>query len=204
MRRAIVAVLGTAAGTTLLVGLKTGVMTRPAAATPAASVAPVDGDRAGTEPGGDAPPGPARSGNPAGYRAEPGGGPATPGGVVQPSAGAKSAPAGRPAPSVRASAGAGVSRLRDGAFTGSAVPNQYGTVQVRITVSGGRIAEVTATRLPNGEPRSVEINARAAPVLRQQALTAQSANVQTVSGATYTSKGYKTSLQAALDAAARR
>jgi uncharacterized protein with FMN-binding domain len=83
------------------------------------------------------------------------------------------------------------------------VQTEYGPVQVRIVVSGGRMTDVTAIQLPNHAARSVQISGRAAPILRQEALSAQNATIDTVSGATYTSQGYRGSLQAALDAAKR-
>ena len=69
------------------------------------------------------------------------------------------------------------------------------------TVAGGKITDVAVPIYPNGNSRDEEINAYALPVLRQAVLDAQSANVDTVSGATVTSDGYKQSLQAAIDAA---
>lgn len=85
---------------------------------------------------------------------------------------------------------------------GPAVRNQYGTVQVQVAMSGGKIAEVRAVRLPDGDGTSQEINRNAGSQLKQQALQAQSAKVDGVSGATYTSDSYRQSLQAALDRAA--
>src|SRR3954447_4540433 len=85
--------------------------------------------------------------------------------------------------------------------TGDAVSTQYGPVQLRVTVSGGRITGAEAVQLPSGDPKSEQISSYAEPLLRQSALTAQSANVDAVSGATYTSDGYKTALQSALDKA---
>jgi uncharacterized protein with FMN-binding domain len=84
-------------------------------------------------------------------------------------------------------------------FTGSDVPNQYGDVEVRVTTTGGRITRVAAVRLPGADGRSQQISSFAGPQLAQQALTAQSANIDGVSGATYTSESYKSSLQSALD-----
>ena len=84
-------------------------------------------------------------------------------------------------------------------LTGADAPNQYGDVQVQVTTSGGQITKVTALRLPTGDGRSQEISSFAGPQLAQQALAAQSANIDGVSGATYTSESYKTSLQSALD-----
>lgn len=88
-----------------------------------------------------------------------------------------------------------------GIYAGTAVQTRFGSVQVQITVSGGSITEVTALHLTDDDRKSVQISNRAAPVLRSEVLAAQSANVQTVSGATVTSGAYLTSLQAAIDAA---
>lgn len=89
----------------------------------------------------------------------------------------------------------------DGTWTGSSVATRFGAVQVAITVAGGQITDVTAVHLTDKDGRSVSISDRAAPILRQEVLAAQSANVQAVSGATYTSDGYLTSLQSAIDQA---
>jgi uncharacterized protein with FMN-binding domain len=74
-------------------------------------------------------------------------------------------------------------------------------VQLKVTVSGGKITNVEAVQLPSGDGKSAEISSYAGPQLRQSALTKQSANIDAVSGATYTSDGYKAALQAALDTA---
>ena len=81
------------------------------------------------------------------------------------------------------------------------VSTRYGPVQVRIDVSGSQITDVVAVQLTNSNRTSVQISASAAPILRQEALQAQSAQIDMVSGATYTSEGYQRSLQGALDAA---
>lgn len=86
-------------------------------------------------------------------------------------------------------------------ITGTAVTTQYGVVQVKITVSGTKITDVGFAQLTAFDGRSQEINSYAAPYLLQETITAQSANINTVSGATYTSEGYMQSLQSALDAA---
>jgi uncharacterized protein with FMN-binding domain len=86
-------------------------------------------------------------------------------------------------------------------FDGSVFTNRFGDVQVRITVSGSRIVDAEALTLPSDRARSDEISSRAGPVLKSEALQAQSANIDTVSGATYTSDGYRQSLQSALDQA---
>jgi uncharacterized protein with FMN-binding domain len=74
-----------------------------------------------------------------------------------------------------------------------------GPVQVRVTFQGHRILEVAATVLPSGERRDEEINRVAVPILHDEVLGAQSANVDMVSGATLTSTGYLASLQSAID-----
>jgi uncharacterized protein with FMN-binding domain len=84
---------------------------------------------------------------------------------------------------------------------GPVVQTQYGPVQVRVTLQGGRIVDVAATQLPSDAARSVEISNHAAPILHDEVLQAQSAQIDAVSGATYTSRGYVQSLQAALDSA---
>ena len=86
-------------------------------------------------------------------------------------------------------------------YDGAAVQTRFGTVQVEVTIQNGKITEVTALQLTDAERKSAQISSRAAPVLRSEVLQAQSANVQTVGGATVTSDAYLTSLQAALDAA---
>ncbi|MFJ9897023.1 FMN-binding protein [Streptomyces sp. NPDC091280] len=105
-----------------------------------------------------------------------------------------------PAPSAGAS-GKAVAGTRT--VTGSTVQTRWGPVQVRITVSNGKITDVTAVQSPSDNPRDQEINSYALPQLRSEALAAQSAKIDTVSGATYTSDGYRQSLQSALDSAGR-
>lgn len=83
--------------------------------------------------------------------------------------------------------------------TGADAPNQYGDVQVRVSVSGTKITRVTNVALPSSDGKSQEISTVAGPELAQQALTAQSAQIDGVSGASYTSDSYRTSLQSALD-----
>ncbi|WP_405857577.1 FMN-binding protein [Streptomyces sp. NBC_01515] len=85
--------------------------------------------------------------------------------------------------------------------TGDTVQTQWGPVQVKITVKSGKITDVTAVQSPSGNPRDQEINSYALPELRSETLAAQSAKIDTVSGATYTSDGYRQSLQSALDSA---
>ena len=88
-----------------------------------------------------------------------------------------------------------------GTYKGSAVQTRFGPVQVQITVANGKITDVTALQLTNTDGKSIQISNRAAPLLKSKVLAAQSADIQTVSGATITSDAYLTSLQAAIDAA---
>lgn len=182
MRRVVLAVLGATAGTSLLIGAKAG--SAPSGSPPAAVASgladPAAGPLPGAAPGASA--GPAASAAPSAARS------AGQTGAAAPTAG-----------------GACTGAVPAGTYvvTGSTVQTKYGPVQVRISASGCRITDVVAIRLPTAESRSIQIDNRAVPILRQEALTAQSARINTVSGATYTSNGYRSSLQSALDAAAR-
>jgi len=85
--------------------------------------------------------------------------------------------------------------------TGSAIRTAYGPVQVRVTMRGDQLVDVQALQLPSDRSRSARISQEAGPILRTEALRAQSANIDIVSGASYTSEGYARSLQSAIDAA---
>lgn len=98
---------------------------------------------------------------------------------------------------------AGAPATGDGTFTGDAADTRYGPVQVRITITGGRITAADAIEYPQESGRDVRINSEAVPQLNQETLQAQSAQIDTVSGATYTSEGYQQSLQSAIDQAHR-
>lgn len=89
----------------------------------------------------------------------------------------------------------------DGIYVGGSVHTQFGDVQVQVTLAGGSISDVGAVHLTDSDGRSVQISNRAAPILRSEVLSSQSAQVTTVSGATYTSMAYLQSLQSALDQA---
>ena len=88
-----------------------------------------------------------------------------------------------------------------GQLTGQAVDIPFGTVQVKVTMQNGKITDIQALQLPRGG-HSGQVSSYAAPQLRSEALQAQSANIDTISGATYTSQGYAQSLQSALSQAA--
>jgi uncharacterized protein with FMN-binding domain len=103
-----------------------------------------------------------------------------------------------PAPSSSSSSS---SRAGGQTVTSDAISTRYGNVQLRVTISGGKITNVQPVQLPSNDPKSSDISSFAVPQLQQSALSKQSANVDAVSGATYTSDGYKTALQSALDKA---
>ncbi|MFJ1580949.1 MULTISPECIES: FMN-binding protein [unclassified Streptomyces] len=88
-----------------------------------------------------------------------------------------------------------------GTYTGDPVDTRYGTVQVAATVQGGKLTDVKVVQVPSGSGRDQQITAYAVPRLTQEALTAHSAHIDAVSGASYTSQGYIQSLQSALDKA---
>jgi uncharacterized protein with FMN-binding domain len=97
------------------------------------------------------------------------------------------------------SSGSGSASGASGTATGDAVDTQYGSAQVRVTVKSGKITNVEALQLQGNDPRSLQISSSAEPILKQEALTEQSADIDAVSGATYTSGSYDQSLQSALD-----
>jgi uncharacterized protein with FMN-binding domain len=88
-----------------------------------------------------------------------------------------------------------------GNVNGPVVQTPFGDVQVRAVLSSGKLVDVVALQTPSDRTRSQEIAQYAVPILRSEALAAQSAQINAVSGATYTSEGYAQSLQAALDQA---
>ena len=104
-------------------------------------------------------------------------------------------PSAQPSQTAGGSAGAAAKTV-----TGAVSQTQYGPVQVRITVSGGKITNAEAVQAPKGGT-SDEKTALSIPKLNQEAVAAGSADIDSVSGATYTSEGYKKSLQSALDQA---
>ena len=85
--------------------------------------------------------------------------------------------------------------------TGSLATDQYGQLQVKLSVKNGRITKVGFTTFVANDGHSVQIDQSAAPVLIRETIAAQSAHIQGVSGATYTSNAYQQSLQAAIDKA---
>jgi len=130
--------------------------------------------------------------------------------VVQPSARTGTAPGATPKPGATArptapGAAATPTPASKGAaasatVAGPVVSTQYGPVQVEVVVANGKVSDVVALQLPTGR-RSGSISSYAEPILHNEALQAQSAKIDLVSGATYTSDAYTRSLQAALDQA---
>jgi hypothetical protein len=96
-----------------------------------------------------------------------------------------------------ASAGSGASTTRTA--TGSAISTEYGPMQVQVSVAGQKVTAVKVLQQTNSGQTSQQIDANAIPQLTRETLTAQSANISAVSGASYTSGGYIKSLQSALD-----
>ena len=84
---------------------------------------------------------------------------------------------------------------------GGTAQTDQGPVQVQVIIAAGRIADIKVLQRPSGDARHEEVSAFSLPQLKQQALQAQSAQIDGVSGATATSGGYRSSLQSALDAA---
>lgn len=101
-----------------------------------------------------------------------------------------------PAPATTQTTAPVTKTVKDGTYTGPSVNVNYGNVQVMITVSNGRITDAVAVKAPKG--KNDRYTNMAVPILKQQTLQAQSANIQGASGASYTSYGWFKSLQGAL------
>ncbi len=85
--------------------------------------------------------------------------------------------------------------------TGQVAQTTWGPVQVQLEVTGSKVSNVTVLQYPSGNGKDQEINSYALPILTQETISAQGANIDMVSGATITSGGYLQSLQSALDQA---
>jgi uncharacterized protein with FMN-binding domain len=128
---------------------------------------------------------------------------ATPSGATTP---AGSGPAGDPGTTTQGTAGAAptgpaTSGASNRTIDGPTVDTRFGPVQVEVVLTGSKIVDVKVLQSPGGRRRSIEINQQAIPLLHEQVMSAQSAQIDGVSGATYTTDGYEQSLQAALDTA---
>ncbi|WP_407343682.1 FMN-binding protein [Pengzhenrongella phosphoraccumulans] len=100
-----------------------------------------------------------------------------------------------------APAATGTTTSATATYDGAAASTQFGDVQVRVTVTAGKVTAAEAISYPNSNGHDQQINSYAIPVLNKEAAAAGSANISMVSGATYTSGGYVKSLQSALDQA---
>ena len=88
--------------------------------------------------------------------------------------------------------------FKDGQYTGSAADALYGNIQVKAIIQGGSIVDVQFLQYPNEQPNSIRINSQAMPYLKQEAISAQSSQVDVISGATDTSNAFIQSLASAL------
>jgi uncharacterized protein with FMN-binding domain len=120
--------------------------------------------------------------------------------AVAPVAGGSSSSSAGSGSSSSSSSGSGTTSAAT-TFTGNSASTRWGPVQVEITVANGTITDVSVVDYPDNNGKDKQINARALPVLVQETLKAQSADIDMVSGATVTSDGYVESLQSALDQA---
>jgi uncharacterized protein with FMN-binding domain len=127
-------------------------------------------------------------------------GPLTPGGATKSGASGSSGSSGSTS---SGSSGSSSKSTTSGpqTYTGDVVDTQWGPVQVQITVENDKITAAQPTQVPNGNFRDQEINSYAVPILNQEVVQAQSAQIDAVSGATVTSDGYVQSLQSAIDQA---
>jgi len=114
------------------------------------------------------------------------------------------APAGAGGPAAAGPPGSDTTTTQAGAtrtVNGNVESNRYGNVQVAVLLNGTQIVDVKALQMPFDRSRSQEISSQAAPLLHDEVIQAQSAQIDTIGGATYTSDGYAQSLQSALDKA---
>jgi uncharacterized protein with FMN-binding domain len=107
-------------------------------------------------------------------------------------------PAPTPTPKTTPVPAPATGQYADGTYTGSAADAYYGTIQVRAVVLGGKIADVQFLQYPNDRRTSIDINSQAMPLLKNEAIKAQSAQVDIVSGATDSSQAFRESLSSAL------
>lgn len=124
------------------------------------------------------------------------------GGAAPAAQGQSAAPSASPSASAGAANGttAGTAAsAASGTVTGPSEQFGYGALSVTVTVQGGRITKVTVPSLQTAEPMSQQISQQAIPMLTSEIMSAQSLNVNAISGATYTSDAYAQSLQAALN-----
>ena len=125
--------------------------------------------------------------------------------TASPSPSATSSPStgatGSPSPSDPSAPATGSTTSSTVTVTGSVEQTRYGPVQVAVTFTGSQIVDVRTLQSPSDQSESLRISARSTPALAKEVLKAQSAKIDTVSGATYTSEGYRQSVQSAIDQA---
>jgi uncharacterized protein with FMN-binding domain len=92
-------------------------------------------------------------------------------------------------------------QYKDGSYTGKTTDAFYGDFQVKAIVSGGKITDIEFLKFPNDRDTSIEINTQSMPILKQEAIASQNANVDIITGATQSSIAFRESLQSALDQA---
>jgi uncharacterized protein with FMN-binding domain len=118
-------------------------------------------------------------------------------GSSQTTTGTTTSAATKAATTAKAASGA----YKDGSYTGTTASHRYGSVTVTVKISGGKISDVTANVVDDGDRKSKSINSQAIPMIKSAVLSANSYKVSTIGGATYTTGAYLTSLQSALSKA---
>ncbi|WP_420122671.1 FMN-binding protein [Nakamurella sp.] len=194
MKRIVLWSMSTLTVLILLFGYHTSTSSRMTTTADSAAIAPISGGSPATTAGSAATAGAGSSGSTG----------STGGGITTPSA-PGSAPS-TAAPTTAAgstSAGSTPAAPAASTVTGSVAQTRWGPVQVQITVEAGRITDVSVVQYPHENGKDQQINARALPILIDETISAQSASIDMVSGATITSEGYVQSLQSALDQAGR-
>jgi uncharacterized protein with FMN-binding domain len=201
MRRAIVTGTATVSGVVLLLGLKPH-STAPLAAKGADNKFTItQSDAAGSQG--------SQGSQPSTGSSQPGSAPSSSSSSAPSSSAPSSSAPSSSAPSTSAAPKSGTSSTSAApppasaakTITGDAAQTRYGPVQLAVTFSGKKITQIQVLEYPTETGRDQEINSYAIPQLNQQAMSAQSANIDGVSGATYTSEGYQQSLQSAIDKA---
>lgn len=108
-------------------------------------------------------------------------------------------PAPAPIPTTIFPATAG--NLHDGIWTGSVVQTNWGPIEIQITVAGGKINDVVALQYPTSRSRSLQISRYSLPIFEEQVISRQTANIDSVSGATQTARGFRQAVQTAMQRA---
>lgn len=184
MKKIVYAILATLSGLVLIFSYRTSLdVVTPTATDPASSTTTGSTAGSGSSTSGSGASGTASSG------------------TTSSSAASGSTSSGSTSSSGTAPAASSSSGLTDGTYTGASTNTRYGPVQVQVTVTSGQIADVQVIDYPSSNGRDKQINQSAIPRLVSETVQAQSAHIDMVSGATYTSHGYITSLQSAIDQA---